>query len=163
MKKLILSAFVALVGLVQADAQSLYKTVYEKANAQVNSAQTSAEQLEISRFEVTVLNYIQAQVTKRGLKKDGYFYDSQAVNLKSFVDDFLYYVSKARKISDAKRKEVIACYREASLKNPLFNDLDKERTYCFVNDTRTFTPFSLDTDWEKAYEQATAKIGTIIK
>ena len=68
------------------------------------------------------------------------------------MDDFIYYVTKARAISTEKRKEVIACYRDASLNNPLFNDNDKERTYCYVNDTKTFTPFSLDTDWEKAYD-----------
>jgi hypothetical protein len=58
---------------------------------------------------------------------------------------------------------VIACYRDASLNNPLFNDSDKETTFVYVNDKQTYTPFSLDTDWEKAYNQATAKIKTILK
>ena len=79
------------------------------------------------------------------------------------MDDFIYYVTKAPAISTEKRKEVIACYRDASLNNPLFNDNDKERIYCYVNDTKTFTPFSLDTDWEKAYDQATANIKNIMK
>ena len=73
------------------------------------------------------------------------------------------YIIKARAISSEKRLEVIACYRDASLNNPLFNDSDKETTYVYVNDKQTYTPFSLDTDWEKAYDQATEKIKTIIK
>lgn len=163
MRKLVLAVCLLAAGAVQAVAQNLYKTVYEGASAVVNNPKSSQEQIEINQFKVTVLNYLQDQVHRRALTKDSYFFDSQAVNMKCFVDDFIYNVTKARAISAAKRTEVIACYRDASLKNPLFNDLDKERTYCYVNDTRTFTPFSLDTDWEKAYEQASAKIKTIIR
>lgn len=144
-------------------AQSLYKTVYERANKVVNDPKSPQEQIEINQFEVTVLNYIMHQVRQRGLEKDNYFYDSQAVNMKSFVDDFLFYVTKARAISPAKRVEVINCYREASLAHPLFGDLNKERTLCYVNDSKTYTPFSIDTDWEKAYDQASARIKTIMR
>lgn len=163
MKKILFTAFLATCTMLQVNAQNLYKTVYNSAVKIVNNPNSSQEQIDINQFEVTVLNYLNAQVQKRALVKDTYFYDSQAVNLKSFVDDFIYYVTKARAISTEKRKEVIACYREASLNNPLFNDNDKERVYCYVNDTKTFTPFSLDTDWEKAYDQATANIKNIMK
>lgn len=161
MKKLLVAIVVA-CATIPVNAQSLFETVYKHATEIVNDPKSSQEQIDIHQFEVTALNYMQRQVQKRALKKDGYFYDCQAVNMKSFVDDFLYYLTKARSISAAKRMEVINCYREASLNNPLFSDLDKERTHCFVNDTKTYTPFSLDTDWEKAYDQATAKIKTII-
>lgn len=144
-------------------AQSLFDTVYKSAIEKVNDTKSTQETIEINQFEVTALNYLQTQVKKRALKKDPYFYDSQAVNLKSFVDDFLFYLNKTRSMSQAKKAAVIACYREASLSNPLFNDTNKERIYCYVNDTKTYTPFSLDTDWDKAYNQATAKIKTIIK
>ena len=145
------------------NAQSLFDTVYKSAIEKVNDVKSSQETIDINQFEVTALNYLQTQVKKRALKKDSYFYDSQAVNLKSFVDDFLYYLNKTRTMPQAKRAAVIACYREASLSNPLFNDTNKERIYCYVNDTKTYTPFSLDTDWDKAYNQATAKIKTIIR
>lgn len=161
MKKLFFTCILALAAMA-AHSQSLFNTVYDTALKKVNSADTPTEAVQVNQFEVTALNYIQLQVSKRGLDKNGYFFDSQAVNLKSFVDDFLYYLEKAR-ISPAKRMEVIACYRDASLNNPLFNDSDKETVYCFVNDKKTYTPFSLDTDWEKAYDQASAKIRTIIK
>ena len=136
MKKIFFAAFLVAFTLMPVNAQNLYKTVYNSAVKVVNDPNSSQEQIEINQFEVTVLNYLNAQVQKRAMVKDTYFYDSQAVNLKSFVDDFIYYVTKARAISTEKRKEVIACYRDASLNNPLFNDNDKERTYCYVNDTK---------------------------
>lgn len=163
MKKFLLLACMAVLTVGQMNAQSLFETVYKQAIAKVNDANSSQETLDINQFEVTALNYITAQVKTRGLKKDSYFYDSQAVNLKSFVDDFLFYVNKARAVSAQKRKQVIECYRNASLQNPLFNDQNKEKVWCYVNDVQTYTPFSLDTDWEKAYDQATQQVKTIIK
>ena len=144
-------------------AQTLYKKVFDNATAVVNNAASNDQQIQINQYKITVLNYISNQVKKRGLTKDSYLYDSQAVNLASFITDFETYVIKARAISTEKRLEVIACYRDASLNNPLFNDTDKETTYVYVNDKQTYTPFSLDTDWEKAYDQATEKMKTILK
>ena len=94
-------------------------------------------------------------VQKRGLKKDSYFYDSQAVNMQSFITDFQVNLEKARKISPAKRLEILKIYTDACKFNPMFKDTDKERVNCYVDDKRTLTPFCLDTDWEKAYDQAT--------
>lgn len=163
MKKLMVVVCLAAMSAVPVSAQSLFETVYKSAVAKVNDANSSSETIDVNQFEVTALNYLQTQVQKRALQKDGYFFDSQAVNLKSFVDDFLFYLNKARAVSADKRKAVINCYREASLQNPLFGDTNKERTYCYVNDTKTFTPFSLDTNWEKAYDQASENIKSIIR
>lgn len=163
MKKLIFTMVLA-AGFYagQMQAQDLFKTVHDHATKVVNNPESDDEQTQVSQFEVTVLNYITTQVQKRGLKKDGYFFDSQAVNMKSFVDDFLFHINKARSVSQAKRLEVIKCYRDASMQNPLFNDLDRERAHCYVNDKQTLTPFSLDTDWDKAYEQASKNIKKIL-
>ena len=42
-------------------------------------------------------------------------------------------------------------------------DTDKERVLCYVNDKQTYTPFSLDTDWEKAYKQASENVKKVFK
>lgn len=162
-RRTIMALGIALSCLCQANAQSLYKTVYDKATAVVNNPKSSEEATQVSQFEVTALNYISSQVQRRGLEKDSFFFDSQAVNLASFVTDFQYNLVKARAISTSKRLEVIKIYRDATMSNPLFNDTDKERAYCYINDTQTYTPFSLDTDWEKAYDQATAKVKALLK
>lgn len=162
MKKTIFTVLFAACCMTQMQAQELFHKVYDVSIGVVNNPNSNDEQIQINQFKVTVLNYITAQVQQRGLQKDGYFYDSQAVNLHSFILDFLDNVTKGRSISQAKRLAVIKCYQEASLQNPLFNDKNRERTHCYINDTKTLTPFSLDTDWEKAYEQATRNIKTVL-
>ena len=149
--------------MVSMNAQTLYKKVFDNAVAVVNDAASNDRQIQINQFKITALNYISNQVTKRKLEKNSYFYDSQAVSMASFLTDFETNLIKARAISTEKRLAVIDCYRSASLQNALFNDQDKETTLVYVNDTQTYTPFSLDTDWEKAYEAANAKIKTIMK
>ena len=163
MKQTILTLVLAVAFTAQMNAQSLYQKVHDNATAVVNNAASNEQQIQVNQFKVTVLNYIMTQVKKRNLTKNSYFYDSQAVNLASFVTDFETDIIKARQISPEKRLAVIDCYRSASLQNPLFNDSDKETTFCYVNDTKTYTPFSLDTDWEKAYTQASLKIKEILK
>lgn len=139
-------------------AQSLYKTVFDRATAVVNSPSASDEEVQVNQFKVTALNYISMMVKKRGMNKDSYFYDSQAVNMASFVTDFQANLEKARAISPSKRAEVLKIYTDASKYNPLFKDTDKEKVNCYVNDKTTLTPFSLDTNWEKAYDQATTMV-----
>lgn len=136
-------------------AQSLYQTVYEKATAVVNNPASSDDAIQINQFKVTALNYMSTMVKKRGLQKDAYFYDSQAVNLSSFVTDFQANLEKARTLAPSKRTEILKIYTDASRFNPMFKDPDKEKVNCYVDDRNTLTPFCLDTDWEKAYEQAT--------
>ncbi len=161
MKQVFLTLLLA-ASVSAASAQSLYKKVFDNATSVVNNATSNDQQIEINQYKITVLNYISNQVKKRKLTKDSYFYDSQAVNLASFITDFETNVIKARSISTEKRLEVIKVYRDASLQNPLFGDDDKELTCVYVNDKQTYTPFSLDTDWEKAYAQATEKIKAVL-
>ncbi|MCQ2112747.1 MAG: hypothetical protein MJY95_05320 [Bacteroidaceae bacterium] len=163
MKRIILTLVFAVVAMTAVNAQSLYKRVHDNATAVVNNAASNEQQIQINQFKITVLNYMMTQSKKRNLNKDDYFFDSQAVNLATFVTDFETNIIKARQISTEKRLAVIECYRNASLQNPLFNDTDKDATYCYVNDKQTYTPFSLDTDWEKAYDQATKNIKAILK
>ena len=158
MKKIVLSLLTMVLAMGSLNAQNLYRTVYDKATAVVNSANASEEELQLNQFKITCLNYINMMVQKQNLKKDNYFFDAQAVSLTSFVTDFQVNLYKARAISSEKRLEVIKIYQDATLLNPLFKDTDKERTQCYVNDKNSLTPFSLDTDWEKAYEQTTAKV-----
>lgn len=163
MKHLFITMMVAVATFSTANGQNLYKKVFDNAISVVNNAASNDQQIQVNQFKITALNYISNQVKKNKQNRDTYFYDSQAVNLASFITDFETNIIKARAISKEKRLEVIDCYRQASLDNALFNDADKETTYVYVNDKQTYTPFSLDTNWEKAYDQATAKIKEVMK
>ena len=158
MKKILFTLLVLVASVTGIQAQSLYKTVYERATAVVNNPASSDEEIQINQFKITALNYMSMMVKKRGLKKDSYFYDSQAVNMASFITDFLANLENARSISPAKRTEILKIYTDASKYNPLFKDTDKEKVNCYVEDRSTQTPFCLDTDWEKAYDQATTLV-----
>ena len=163
MKKTIILLFLAMMTFTGANAQSLYKTVYEHASAIVNDPKSSDEQVEVNQFKVTALNYISNHLKKTNTEKDEYFYDSQAVNLSSFITDFYDNYLKARAISTEKRNADLNCYRQASLNHKLFNDPDKETVNCFMEEKSSLTPFCLDTDWNAAYEEATMNVKKIIR
>ena len=42
-------------------------------------------------------------------------------------------------------------FMDASISNPMFDDNDEETTMSYVKDGNELTPFSLNTDWQKAY------------
>ena len=163
MNKIILSLLVLMASVASIQAQDLFKTVRDNATKVVNNPSSSDEEIQINQFKVTALNYLAMMVQKRGLKKDTYFYDSQAVNMTSFITDFQVNLEKARAISPAKRMEIMKIYTDASKFNPLFKDTDKEKVNCYVDDKTTMTPFCLDTDWEKAYDQATTLTKAALK
>ena len=163
MKKIILSLLVLMASVASIQAQDLFKTVRDNATKVVNNPSSSDEEIQINQFKVTALNYLAMMVQKRGLKKDTFFYDSQAVNMTSFITDFQVNLEKARAISPAKRMEIMKIYTDASKFNPLFKDTDKEKVNCYVDDKTTMTPFCLDTDWEKAYDQATTLTKAALK
>ena len=163
MKKIILSLLVLMASVASIQAQDLFKTVRDNATKVVNNPSSSDEEIQINQFKVTALNYLAMMVQKRGLKKDTYFYDSQAVNMTSFITDFQVNLEKARAISPAKRMEIMKIYTDASKFNPLFKDTDKEKVNCYVDDKTTMTPFCLETDWEKAYDQATTLTKAALK
>lgn len=163
MKKVLFTLLVLMASVTSIQAQDLFKNVHDRATAIVNNPASSDEEIQINQFKVTALNYISMMVKKRGLDKDAYFYDSQAVNMSSFVTDFQVNLEKARTMSAAKRTEILKIYTEASKNNPLFKDTDKEKVNAYVNDKSTMTPFCIDTDWEKAYDQATTLAKAALK
>ena len=100
---------------------------------------------------------------KHGMKKDDMFFATQAVMMSSFVTDYHANVLKAQEISPAKRNEILKIYSDACKYNPMFKDTNKERANAFVNEKGSLTPFCLDTDWEKAYDQATTLAKAALK
>lgn len=162
MKKVLLSIFILAATATCVNAQNLYKTVLERATEVVNSPSSSADDLSMSQFKLSALNYITTEMKNRNMQKDPYFYDSQAVNLESFLTDYKDNLAKAKAISAAKASEMTKAYKEATTNNPLLNDADKAKVNANITASST-TPFSLDTDWELAYDEATRKAKAILK
>ena len=163
MKKVVFIFSMIIMSAITVNAQSMFKTVRDGATKIVDNPKSKQSEIDIAQFKITALNYIVGQVSKRGLSKTDLFYDIQAVNMKCFVDDCRYYALQANKKSAAKRKQVMECFKKASLDNPLFNDADKKNAQVYVRDQNSETPFSLDTDWEKAYDQVSRNIKSVMK
>ena len=67
-----------------------------------------------------------------------------------FYQTFRESLAKAKKKSE--RDIIITVFRDASINNPLFNDMDKELILAYYNNENYLTQFSLDTNWVKALE-----------
>lgn len=163
MKKAIISLIILSSGALSINAQNLYKTVLERSQEVVSNPSSADEALSVSQFKIDVLNFITSEMKKAGVKKDPYFYDSQAVNLESFLTDYHDNMVKAKAISAAKSTEIMKIYQNATIANTLVNEADEAKTHTYIIKGAKFTPFSLNTDWELAYDEATRKAKAALK
>ena len=138
-------------------SQTLYQTIYEKARTEVAASQ--GDKRTVNQYMLKALDYITAQAKKDGRASDNRFMDMQAVNLESFIQDFLSYKNDAARISQAKVDEVVRCYTSASFSHQLF----KNESPLVDGGAGALLPFSLNTDWEAAYDQATTIVKQVLK
>lgn len=162
MKKICMAALFALATL-QGQGQEVYNHLYESATQVMNNPEASESQTKINHFYVTALNYLKGTASAKMESVTTTFLDTQAYYLSEFVGSFFRNVSSAHKVSAECQHGVVMAYVNATLDNPLFNDPDKEKVHSFVGDNTYLTPFSIDTDWEKAYNAATKKADELLK
>ena len=99
MKKLIIPAMALAMASQPVEGQTLYEAVYENVQKVLNLPAASAAEKQENQFKLEALNYLKTKGQQEGLTRDSYFLDSQAVNLTSFIDDFLTNVRTAEKSS----------------------------------------------------------------
>ena len=58
---------------------------------------------------------------------------------------------KSAKSSGEERSKLVMIFLDATVSNPLFGDTDEEVIYAYIKEGTELTPFSLDTDWQKAF------------
>lgn len=138
-------------------SQTLYQTIYEKARTEAAASQ--GNERTVNQYKLKALDYIATQAKKDGRFSDNRFMDMQAVNLESFIQDFLSYKDEAARISQAKAEEVVRCYTTASFSHQLF----KNESPLVDGGAGALLPFSLNTDWESAYDQATTVVKQVLK
>ena len=122
----------------------------KKATEKVNSPYTNEYELKKYEFELTALNYIKNYAFKTNRSITTTFLDEQAYNLDCFV---LAYMMQMQKTASQDKLKVARSYIDASLNNPLYNDPDTATTQAYIEEKGSVAPFSLDTDWVKAYQQ----------
>lgn len=130
--------------------------VLDNATRIVNSPTSSFLNTQIAQFKRTALIYIKSKAFERTDSVPAKFLNTQAYYLTEFLNLFFAEMIKIKDLPEKARKQRILRFMDASACNPLFHDTDEETTLSFVENGGEVTPFSLDTDWQKAYLAAKA-------
>ena len=76
-------------------------------------------------------------------------------NLTSAMIDFVNLYIKRLSMEKKKNQRdiIMSRFKKVTIENALFNDMDKDIIYAYVDNDNFITQFSLDTNWVKALEE----------
>lgn len=151
MKRIILTLLaLLLVGGMQCRAQEVFNMVLQSATRVVNSPTSNFTATRVAQFKRTALTYMRDKAFEQSDSVKASFLDTQAYYLSEFMTLFF---NEILRVQGPERKERIYLFMQASRECPLWNDPDKETAESFII-ADELTPFSLDTDWDKAFALA---------
>ncbi len=135
----------------RAHAQEVFYQVVNSAKNIIDDPRADPFLLSIAQFKFTAMQYLCTTAIKRnGGEVETDFLNQQAYSMNHFVTSYFSEMARMQSSGSAEQKNVMKKYWQASSEHPLFNDTDRETVEAFLNDPDCITPFSLDTDWEKA-------------
>ncbi|MBR1387071.1 MAG: hypothetical protein IJ553_01500 [Alloprevotella sp.] len=140
-------------------AQEIYNFVLENATRVANSPTSSFTQSRVAQFKRTTLTYIKLQALDNMTELSGQFLDNQAFFLSEFLDAYFQTAYTSKKKSPERLKEIVEIFQNASFHNPLFDDDNVNETQAYVTEPNHITPFSTNTDWQKAYNEVRETLG----
>lgn len=133
-------------------AQDIFNEVKQlkrKSEAIMNDTTKNLETRKIACFKNDALYYMIEKAANEPSFTE-YELGKQANAMIEFVN---LYVKRLANNTRKKDKEMImAKFKSATIQNTLFNDMEKEIIYGYVDNDKFITQFSLDTDWVKALE-----------
>lgn len=153
MKKRVLLGLMACMFAVSLSAQEIFNEVKRmKASVETiaNDTTKNLQTRKVACFKNDALYYL---IDKAG-KEDNfteYELGQQATAMVDFVNLFVQRLSNSRKQKD--KDIVLARFKNASVQHSLFNDMEKEITYGYVDNQDFITQFSLDTNWVEALQE----------
>lgn len=153
MKQLFLLLFAAMMSLT-ASAQDIYNEVralQKKYQTFSEDTTKNIDERKIAVFKSDALYYL----TEKAGQTDGfteYQLGEQVDALIDFVNIYIKRISAARKPND--QQVIMAKFRGYTTDHALFNDMEKEITYAYVDNDNFLTQFSLDTNWVEALKEA---------
>lgn len=134
------------IGTLQARSQEVFNILLQSATRVVNSPTSNFTAASVAQFKRTALTYMRTKAFENMDSVTASFLDTQAYAMSEFTTEFFQQV--VRTCGDG-RRQVVERYMRASQECPMWNDPDKETTESYMHGEE-LTPFSLDTDWEKA-------------
>ena len=165
MKRLFLFLIMALAMSGQAAAQDVANEIIKLSKAIVDDTKQDLQTRRIAYFKVNVINYMKMKVRDEVLRdtndlkvfnENMKMLNEQSYAMYQFVNLFV------KRLSESNKKEakevVMTRFRNASINNPLFNDMDLDLVLSYYNNPEYLTRFSLDTDWMKALEEVRDKL-----
>ena len=141
-----------------ANAQEIYKIVYKNAEQIVNDPNSGVTKARIAQFKVSQLTYLYQKAFETMPEVTDRFLDVQAYYLTEFMSLYQAELVKSSKETPEERAKKVMIFLDATVSNPLFNDTDEETIYAYIKEGTELTPFSLDTDWQKALAAVKAQI-----
>lgn len=154
MKRLLILLLAIYSFHININAQDVYMSIRSKAIAAVNDPKTDVLLKQLNQFKIDALDYMVMKMKEVMPDTTAVFLDQEAFGMNSFLNLYIKSVLESQKEPPAYQVKVIKLFMDASFSNPLFNDPDKELVLCYFADGKSFTRFSLDTDWLLAYVAA---------
>lgn len=157
MKKLFIILALVCMSVLSTSAQEIYdevRRIEKEAKAFANDTKNNLEARKIATFKYDAIYYLVDKASQEPLFSE-YELGVQTNAMIEFVNLFLSKLSTLKKNKD---KDMLkAVFRTATINNSLFNDVDKEVIYSYVDNENFITQFSLDTDWPKALAEVQSK------
>lgn len=157
MKKLFIILALVCMSVLSTSAQEIYdevRRIEKEAKAFANDTKNNLEARKIATFKYDAIYYLIDKASQEPLFSE-YELGVQTNAMIEFVNLF---VSKLSTLKKNKDKNMLkAVFRTATINNSLFNDVDKEVIYSYVDNENFITLFSLDTDWPKALAEVQSK------
>ncbi len=152
MKKLFMTLLFICATITSVSAQNIYnevKRIEKQAETLANDTTKNLNERKIACFKYDAIYYLIDKASQEDNFTE-YELGEQTDALIEFVNLYVKRLAEANK----KDKELLkAKFRTASINNSLFNDVDKEVVYSYVDNENFITQFSLDTNWVKALEE----------
>lgn len=157
MKKLFIILALVCMSVLSTSAQEIYdevRRIKKEAKAFANDTKNNLDARKIATFKYDAIYYLIDKASQEPLFSE-YELGVQTNAMIEFVNLF---VSKLSTLKKNKDKDMLkAVFRTATINNSLFNDVDKEVIYSYVDNENFITQFSLDTDWPKALAEVQSK------
>ena len=145
------------MSVLSTSAQEIYdevRRIEKEAKAFAYDPKNNLEARKIATFKYDAIYYLIDKASQEPLFSE-YELGVQTNAMIEFVNLF---VSKLSTLKKNKDKDMLkAVFRTATINNSLFNDVDKEVIYSYVDNENFITQFSLDTDWPKALAEVQSK------
>lgn len=141
-----------------ATAQEIYKIVYQNAEQVLNNPASGVTKARIAQFKVSQLTYLRQKAFETMPEVTDRFLDVQAYYLSEFMTLYQSELVKSNKETPEERAKKVMIFLDATVSNPLFGDTDEETIYAYIKEGTELTPFSLDTDWQKALAAVKAQL-----